>query len=80
MGEGDGVARNLFRSCVRRGASSIAKLDLTVKSHKGAGFVRSATFPVWLVTVWKVCPGGQRENSDLGCTRDVISSRTHASL
>ena len=39
MGEGDGVARNLFRSFVRRGATSIAKLDLTVKSHKGAGFV-----------------------------------------
>ena len=39
MGEGDGVARNLFRSFVRRGASSIATLDLTVKSHKGAGFV-----------------------------------------
>ena len=39
MGEGDGVARNLFRSFVRRGAASIAKLDLTVKSHKGAGFV-----------------------------------------
>ena len=38
MGEGDGVARNLFRSFVRRGASSIATLDLTVKSHKGAGF------------------------------------------
>ena len=33
------MARNLFRSFVRRGASSIAKLDLTVKSHKGAGFV-----------------------------------------
>ena len=41
MGEGDGVARNLFRSFVRRGAASIAKLDLTVKSHKGPGF---ATF------------------------------------
>ena len=39
MGESDGVARNLFRSFVRRGAASIAKLDLTVKSHKGAGFV-----------------------------------------
>ena len=39
MGEGDGVARNLFRSFVRRGAATIAKLDLTVKSHKGAGFV-----------------------------------------
>ena len=33
------MARNLFRSFVRRGASSIAKLDLTVKSHKGAGFM-----------------------------------------
>ena len=29
MGEGDGVARNLFRSFVRRGAATIAKLDLT---------------------------------------------------
>ena len=33
------MARNLFRSFVRRGAATIAKLDLTVKSHKGAGFV-----------------------------------------
>ena len=39
LGENDGVARNLFRSFVFRGAASIAKLDLTVKSHKGAGFV-----------------------------------------
>ena len=28
-----------FATFVRRGAASIAKLDLTVKSHKGAGFV-----------------------------------------
>ena len=39
LDEGDGVARNLFRSCVCLGASSTATLDLTVKSHKGAGFV-----------------------------------------
>ena len=38
MGEGDGVARNLFRSLVRRGAAAIVKLDLTFKSHKGACF------------------------------------------
>ena len=28
--------------------------------------LRSATFTVWLVLVWKVCHSGQRENSDLG--------------
>ena len=39
MDVGDGVAGNLFRSCVRLGASSIANLDLTVKSHKGPGYV-----------------------------------------
>ena len=39
MDVGDGVARNLFRSCVRLGASSTATLDLTVKSHKGPGHV-----------------------------------------
>ena len=39
MDVGDGVARNLFRSCVRLGASSTATLDLTVKSHKGPGYV-----------------------------------------
>ena len=39
MDVGDGVARNLFRSCVRLGASSTATLDLTVKSYKGPGYV-----------------------------------------
>ena len=39
MDEGGGVARNLFRSCVRLGASSTATLDLTVKSQKGPGCV-----------------------------------------
>ena len=37
--EGDGVSWNPFRSFVRLGASSVATLDLTVKSHKRAGFV-----------------------------------------
>ena len=39
MDVGDGAVRNLFRSCVRLGASSTATLDLTVKSHKGPGYV-----------------------------------------
>ena len=34
MDVGDSVARNLFRSCVRLGASSTATLDLIVKSQK----------------------------------------------
>ena len=39
MDVGDGAARNLFRSCVRLGASSTATLDRTVKSHTGPGYV-----------------------------------------
>ena len=39
MDVGDGMARNLFRSCERLGASSTATLDPTVKSHKGPGYV-----------------------------------------